>query len=156
LRNRFGSRLWVKSEGLRNLNVADSRKPKLPSLESLPSFCSGCGWTARNSNVQSTCRLAQREISPDPFKDIWRWVSVGVLSALGQTCRGAFGTRSGASSPLTAYVPDMSNLFGIALDPSWLQWAAAEGVTKRHRRRRSTDEWFCPCITNGRSVWFGP
>ena len=36
----------------------------------------------------------------------------------------------------------MSNLFGIALDPSWLQWAAAEGATKRHRRRRSTDEWF--------------
>jgi hypothetical protein len=34
------------------------------------------------------------------------------------------GTRSGASSPLTAYVPDMSNLSGIALDQAWLRFPA--------------------------------
>ena len=39
-------------------------------------------------------------------------------------------TRSSAPTPLTGYVPDMSNLFGISLDQSWLRWAAVESVTE--------------------------
>ena len=34
---------------------AGCAKPRLPSLESLPSFCTGCGSTARNSNGQGGC-----------------------------------------------------------------------------------------------------
>jgi hypothetical protein len=37
---------------------------------------------------------------------------------------------SGARSPLTAYVPDMTNPFGIALDQASLRWAAAESVSE--------------------------
>ena len=38
--------------------------------------------------------------------------------------------HSAAPSPLTGYIPDMSNPFGIALDQASLRWAAAEGVSE--------------------------
>jgi hypothetical protein len=38
--------------------------------------------------------------------------------------------RSCAPSPLTGYVPDMSNPFDITLDSAWIEWAAKEKVSE--------------------------
>jgi hypothetical protein len=58
----------------------------------------------------------------------------------------------GALKPRTGYVPDMSNMFGIALDQSWLQWAAAKGSGRKvpagslhdNAVAHAVASWACP------------
>ena len=57
--------------------------PKLPSLESLPSFCTGCGWTARNSNVQIRASWVFRALTLVDARGVCRHQGVELAKAIG-------------------------------------------------------------------------